>query len=92
MFSLSKLVVLLLIIGGVWYGFKYAGRLQDRRAARAAVRADLDRRKRASRRAAPADADDDTADPAADMTLCPACKAYVPARGATNCGRPDCPF
>ena len=28
----------------------------------------------------------------ADMTACPACKAYVPAKGARHCGRPDCPY
>jgi len=102
MFSLSKLLVLLLIIGGVWYGFKYAGRLQDRRAARAWARDALDRGRKtgdrgrtAGRRAKRPGDDAEPVRPAtdaSDLGLCPACRAYVPARGATNCGRPDCPY
>jgi uncharacterized protein len=95
MFSLSKLLVLLLIIGGVWYGFKYAGRLQDRRAARAWARDALDRGRKAGRRAKRPGDDAEPVAPASDasdLSLCPACQAYVPARGATNCGRPDCPY
>lgn len=30
-FSLSKLILLVLVIGAVWYGFKIIGRLEQRR-------------------------------------------------------------
>ena len=29
---------------------------------------------------------------AEDMVQCPACKAYVAARGVRSCGRADCPY
>jgi uncharacterized protein len=82
MFSLSKLLVLLAVIGAVWYGFKYLSRTQYQREVRAATRDRLDRGKRRG-----------GAEPeASDMDACPTCKAYVPAKGASNCGRPDCPY
>ncbi len=92
-FSLGKLLVLLAVIGAVWYGFKYLSRMQYLRERRAEAREQIDsggapppppgrgRRKQAAERPA-----------AEDMTQCPACQAYVPAKGARNCGRPDCPY
>lgn len=96
-FSLGKLLVLLAVVGAVWYGFKYMSRLQYQRERRAEARDRLDRQERGEpppppptggrRRRQKAEA------PAAqDMVSCPACKAYVPAKGAKNCGRPDCPY
>lgn len=95
MFSFSKLVVLLLAIAAVWFGFKYAGRLQTRRAARAWAHDAIERRRKAGRRRKHPGDDAKPAAPAtdaADLSLCPACQAYVPARGTSNCGRPDCPY
>lgn len=80
-FSLTKLLVLLAAILAVWYGFKYVSRLQYQREERAKLRDEINRGE-AGERAAEVE----------DMAACPACKAYVPAKGARNCGRPDCPF
>lgn len=82
MFSLTKLLVLILVVGGVWYGFKYVSRLQYQREARASARDRVARREEKARQTGEAH----------DMQLCPTCKAYVPAKGAPNCGRPDCPY
>ena len=101
-FSLGKLLVLVAVVLAVWYGFKYLGRQSYLRESRAAARDRLDRRpgdgraegprsggrRRNRRGAAPAD---DAAAAGTDLTLCATCKAYVPARGARPCGRPDCP-
>lgn len=72
-----KLLVLLLVIGGVWY-FARLGAKKDR-----GLR---DRRKRhretaTQRRAAEIE----------DLVRCPVCNTFVPAEGAENCGREDCP-
>jgi uncharacterized protein len=90
--SLSKLVVLIGIITAVWYGFKLIGRLDAARKAEARrqekrrVGGGKGRSKRAARRPAERTVD------AEDMVQCPACDAYVAAKGARNCGRPDCPY
>lgn len=84
-FSLGKLLVLAAVIGAVWYGFKYVSRLQYQRERRAEKREELDRRRVSAERGQPET-------PAEDMAQCPTCKAYVPQKGATNCGRPDCPY
>lgn len=87
-FSLQKLLVLAAIVAIVWYGFKYVGRLQQMRDASNVPRARKRRWPgRAQRTERPAEG------PAAeDMVQCPVCDAYVPARGATGCGRADCPY
>lgn len=94
-FSFGKLVVLVAVIAAVWYGFKYVSRLQYQRERKAEVRDRVEQRnereskwsmKRARSRKG---ADDGGAE---DMVQCAACKAYVPAKGARNCGRPDCPY
>lgn len=87
-FSLGKLLVLAAIIGAVWYGFKYLSRLQYQREARADARDRVTRR----RRGEPPSSAGAQAAASEDMAQCPACKAYVPAKGAGNCGRPDCPY
>jgi uncharacterized protein len=84
MFSLSKLVVLIAAVAAVWYGFKYVTRLQLERERKAEARDRVERRREARARG--------TEPSAEDMVQCPACKAYVPAKGARNCGRPDCPY
>ncbi len=84
-FSLQKLLVLAAIIAAVWYGFKFVGRLD--RARKEGAREALKGRKRGERAAA------QKADAAAEeMLRCDACGAYVVARGATSCGRDDCPY
>ncbi len=78
MFSLSKILVLLVILGLVWFGFQVAGELDKRRQARAEARrktsgGSLERPK----------------PPAEDLQHCPTCGTYV-SSGQTNCGREGC--
>ncbi|MCG8359257.1 MAG: hypothetical protein MI920_27140 [Kiloniellales bacterium] len=88
-FSIQKLLVLVAIIAAVWYGFKWIGRLDQTRKAQAKERVRSAAKERA-RSAARRDAE--TEAQAEDMVLCPVCNAYVPARGASHCGRGDCPY
>ena len=93
-FSIQKLLVLAAVIGAVWYGFKFVGRLQQARDAEAkagggAKRGNLGDQLRdwvAGRKGGA-----DAVGEAEDLVQCPKCGAYVAARGATSCGRSDCP-
>jgi hypothetical protein len=78
--SLGKFLLLAAIVIFVWYGFKYANRVQ---AVRRAFENELRRRQAAAK---PPRLE------AEDLALCGTCGAYVPARGAMPCGRPDCPW
>ena len=84
-FSLQKLLVLVAVIAAVWYGFKWVSRLQEMRETE---------QKPAARRPPKAERKAQKAkEPGAeDMVQCPICQAYVPARGASGCGRADCPY
>ena len=79
--SIGKLLLLAAIVTLVWYGFKYANRVQ---AVRRALEQELRRRQAAAKPPPRLDAE--------DLALCGTCGAYVPARGAAPCGRPDCPW
>lgn len=85
-FSLQKILVLVAIVAAVWYGFKWVSRLQAARDAEAKTQG-----KRAAKRRAPG-RPSAPADDAEDMVQCPVCRAYVQARGASSCGRSDCPY
>ena len=76
-FSLTKLLVLAVIVALVWYGFKWAGRVGGQRGGGEIPRDDAGR-------AALEDAE--------DMAKCEVCGTFVPARGAGNCGRDGCPY
>lgn len=78
--SLGKFVLLVLLVLVVWYGFKYVNRVE---AIRRALREELKRRQGGQRR---------PTIPAEDLVKCAQCGAYVAARGATPCGRTDCPW
>jgi hypothetical protein len=89
--SLGKLLVLAILILIVWYGFKYAARLE---AVRQAVRAEAQRRRAggnstgsSSRRATGT-----PTRPVEDLVKCRQCSAFVAAHGAANCGKPQCPW
>lgn len=88
-FSIQKLLVLAAVIGVVWYGFKWLTRLQEVRDAQEGRTPKKKRRwpgfARRANKEPPANA-------AEDMTECPVCGTYVAARGASNCGRTDCPY
>ena len=77
MFSLGKLIVLVLAVAAVWYAFKAVGRAGEVRGARAAKAA-------GATPAARVDAE--------DLVACEQCGAYVSAGSARSCGREDCPY
>ncbi len=92
-FSFYKLLVLAAVIAAVWYGFKFVGRLQDAREAEQKLRAGATRQPKARWRRAKQPAAPEAAEAEAeDMVECPVCQAYVPARGASRCERPGCPY
>jgi uncharacterized protein len=84
--SLTKLLLLAILILIVWYGFKYAARVE---AIKQQVRAEVRRRReggapRGDLRSAPR--------PVEDLVKCGQCGAFVSAQGAANCGKPQCPW
>ncbi|HZS82850.1 MAG TPA: hypothetical protein VFA50_08250 [Stellaceae bacterium] len=78
----SKLVLLVVVILLVWYGYKYVARVEEVRQALRRARDAAEGRKRAG--AARLEAE--------DMVKCRSCGTYVAARGASRCGRSDCPW
>ncbi len=76
-FSLTKLLVLAIIIALVWYGFKWAGRISAQRGG-GGIPGD--------------DAGKAALEDAEDMAKCEACGTFVPAEGARDCGRDSCPY
>ncbi|WP_042693225.1 hypothetical protein [Azospirillum sp. B506] len=92
MMSLSKILLLALVIGAVWFGWRWVNRVQEIGRARSAAR-----RRDGGRDAA---AGGSPRSPGAyaptleaeDMEKCPECGAYVAPRSAVSCGRPACPY
>ncbi len=86
--TLPKILLLVAVIGVLWWWNR-------RNQIRARERADLDREARGGR-GRPASKGGTTknagAKPIEDMAQCKVCGAYVPAKGTSRCGRPDCPF
>jgi len=80
--SLSKILVLVAIIALVWFGFRFIGRLDQAR------KQEVRRQKQGGRAA------DATRQHAGveETVRCRVCGAFVAARGATSCGRADCPY
>jgi uncharacterized protein len=81
MFGLYKLLVLGAVVAVLWLGFRYVGRVQ---AIRQALGEELRRRHRAERQRRPLAAE--------ELVKCGVCSVYVPARGASPCGRANCPW
>jgi len=81
--SLNKLLVLIVIVMAVWYGFKFIGEL-DR------LRKQALRQQRGQGKARGARAEG--ALQAEDMVKCRICGTYMPSTGATSCGKPNCPY
>jgi hypothetical protein len=77
--SLGKLLELAVLILIVWYGFKFASRVEAVRATR--------RRERT-----PAPGPTASSLQAEDLVRCAPCGSYVAAHGAAACGRADCPW
>ena len=81
-FGLQKLLLLALIIGAVWYGYKFFGRLDvSRRKVEKVARAAVDRA--AASRDEPA---------SQDMERCETCGDFVAVGSAAHCGREACPY
>ena len=80
--SIGKLLILGLIGVVVWYGFKYRSRVD-------AVRRAFEREFARGRRAPPPPP---RVSAAVDLVPCERCGAYVASRGASPCGRADCPW
>ena len=80
--SFTKLLLLAILILIVWYGFKYAARIETMKQA---VRADALRRRHGVGTRSPAR-------PVEDLVKCQRCGAFVAATGAANCGKPQCPW
>ncbi len=91
-FSLQKLLVLAAVVGAVWYGFKWIGRLQQARDAEAGAPPRKFRWPGRARRDGKDPAKDPSKGAAEDMVECPVCRTYVAAGGKANCGRADCPY
>lgn len=84
-FSLQKLIVLALVIGAVWYGFKYLGRLQrvDRGERKAGERTMGERiRKAARERSGVTDAE-----VVEDTEKCRRCGTFIPVGTECSCKR-----
>jgi hypothetical protein len=76
-FSLTKILVLTAIVAVVWYGIKFAGRLEKRRKKESAE----------SRKPELVNIND-----VGEMIKCLKCDAYVAEKGAMNCGCSKCPY
>ena len=77
--SLSKLILLGIVAAVVWYGLKYRARVE---AIRRSVHEEMARRQMGARPSRSVE----------DLVKCPQCGAFVAATGATNCGKPQCPW
>ncbi len=80
-FSLGKILLLLVLVVVAWSAFRYVSRVE---AVRRTLREEIRRRQAPPARAAKMEAE--------DLVKCTGCGAYVAARGATPCGRPECPW
>jgi len=79
-FGFSKLAVLIGIVAAVWYGFKLVGQM-DRA------------RKQGQSGKPPRQSGGGGKVPEVEDTVqCPTCGAYVVAKAASPCERPDCPY
>ncbi len=84
-FSLQKLLVLLMVVGAVWYGFRFVTRLQQARDSEGKSRARVKGGK-------PPASEPSASAEVQDMVRCPTCDAFVAARSTAPCGRDDCPY
>jgi hypothetical protein len=90
--SLPKLILLILIIVAVWYGFRFLGTIE-----RARRQAERQMRQGAARQAAGRSGAGRTGSghdlsKVEDTVKCRVCAAYVPVRHPARCARADCPF
>lgn len=79
--TLPKILIIVAVIGLLWWWHR-------RSQIKARERAELDKGAGAAR----TKAKNNPVKPVEDMAPCRTCGAYVPAVGATACGRDNCPF
>lgn len=84
--SFTKLLLLAILILIVWYGFKYAARVE---AVRQVLRAEALRRRQGGEVRRNRSSAGRTVE---DLVKCERCGAFVAATGAANCGKPQCPW
>jgi uncharacterized protein len=89
--SFTKLLLLAILVLIVWYGFKYAARVE---AIKQQVRAEVRRRRQdgATRGDMRSGGMRSGARPVEDLVKCRQCGAFVSTQGAANCGKPQCPW
>jgi uncharacterized membrane protein YqiK len=86
--TLPKILLIVAVIGVLWWWHR-------RNQIKARERAEFERTGRAPGRTTgktKSGAKGKPAQPIEDMAQCRVCGAYVPAKGATRCGRADCPL
>jgi len=79
--SLGKLLLLVILATVVWYGFKYRARVE---AIRKSVREEVARRQAGTAPRPTRSVE--------DLVKCKTCGAFVSSTGASNCGKPNCPW
>ena len=80
LFSVNKLLALILIIGAVWYGFKlFARRSQNLGGRQHSARIGSGQPEKSEK-------------PIQDMESCTVCGTFVPNAAAKACGRDNCPY
>ena len=79
-FGFSKLAVLIGIVAAVWYGCKLVGQL------------DKARKQQQANKPPRQSGGGGKASEVEDTVQCPTCGAYVVAKTASPCERPDCPY
>lgn len=96
MFSLSKLLLLLLILAVIWAGWRWIKNFQSGPLPGGQPRDSVDKKR--SGRSPFGWPGDPTHAPAPDRITtedtvqCPVCKAYLPVNHTSGCGRSDCPY
>ncbi len=85
-FSIQKLLFTVAVVVAIWYGFKWVGRMKEIRKKQAKDRLRRDASGSGGGGAPGASGD------AEEMVECAVCGAFVPALGAKDCGRRDCPY
>ena len=80
--GLSKLLFMAIVIAVIWYGFKYAARVE---AIRRSVRDEIARRQAGTPVRPPARKVE-------DLVKCAQCGTFVSATNAVNCGKLHCPW
>jgi len=91
-FNIQKLLFTVVVVMAVWYGFKWLGQMKIKRdRGRSRLRREAKRGSAHARKESSSRSEGDP-DGAEDMVECSTCGAFVAARGATSCGRGDCPY